>query len=103
MIACLSMRKASSVLLVATAAQLLAVSLAGCSSSSRNVADAGADGDVARARALVAPESTLPPRPEAITVAQSVESLALKEGAGPRAVELHALAASVHERIWRIE
>lgn len=81
------------------------VVIAGCGAS-RNVADGGADGgddDVARARALVAPGSTLPPRPEAITVAQSVESLALKEGAGARAVELHGLAASVHERLWRIE
>jgi N-acetylmuramoyl-L-alanine amidase len=75
----------------------------GCGSSGKNAADAGADGDVSRARVIVAPGSALPPRPEAITVAQSVESLALKEGAGPRAVELHALAASVHERLWRIE
>lgn len=112
MIACLSMPKAS-VLRVrhvglaayATHVALVAHSatLSGCASSSRNVADAGFDADISRARAIVAPDSTLPPRPEAITVAQSVESLALKEGAGPRAVELHALAATVHERIWRIE
>src|SRR5690606_18072075 len=87
------MRKASVVLAL----------VAGCASSTRPVADAGADADVARARALVAPGSTLPPRPEAIAVGQSVEALALKEGAGARAVELHALAASVHERLWRIE
>ena len=59
--------------------------------------------DAARARALALPSSPLPPRPEAIAVAQSVSALALREGRGPRAVELHALAAAVHERIWRIE
>jgi len=65
--------------------------------------DAGASGEVARAEALLLPAATLPPRPEAIATAQSVEALALKEGAGARAVELHALAASVHERLWRVE
>jgi N-acetylmuramoyl-L-alanine amidase len=38
-----------------------------------------------------------------IGAAQAVEALALKEGAGARAAELHALAARVQERIWRIE
>jgi len=38
-----------------------------------------------------------------IATAQSVEALALREGAGARAVELHALAARVHERMWRTE
>ena len=66
--------------------------------------DAGAvDGEVARAQALLAPSSPLPPRPEVIAVAQSVEGLAMKEGAGARAVELHALAAAVLERLWRVE
>lgn len=63
----------------------------------------GSSEEVARAEALLAPDASLPARPEVITVAQSVEALALKEGAGARAVELHALAARVHERIWRIE
>jgi hypothetical protein len=88
---------------VAVAVVTFGIVVAGCASSSRNAVDAGADGDISRARAIVTPGSILPARPEAITAAQSVESLALKEGAGPRAVELHALAASVHERLWRIE
>lgn len=45
----------------------------------------------------------MPSRPEVLAAAQSVEALALSEGAGARAVELHALAAAVLERIWRIE
>ncbi len=45
----------------------------------------------------------MPPRPEVIALAQSIEGRAQKEGAGARAVELHALAAGLHERIWRIE
>ena len=98
MIAWLSMPKAS-VLLAAVGV----ATIVGCASTPRDGVDAGADVDVARARAIVAPGTPLPARPEAITVAQSVESLALKEGAGARAVELHALAASVLERIWRIE
>jgi N-acetylmuramoyl-L-alanine amidase len=66
-------------------------------------ADAGANDDVSRARAFASSTAPLPPRPEVIATAQSVEALALKEGAGARAVELHALAAAVHERVWRIE
>ena len=56
-----------------------------------------------RAEALLAPDALLPPRPEVVALAQSVEGLALREGAGARAVELHALAASVLERMWRVE
>lgn len=67
--------------------------------------DAGArgGGHVARAEAFLSPGATLPPRPEVIAVAQSVEALARSEGAGARAVELHVLAASVLERMWRVE
>jgi len=76
----------------------------GCSHHGKDGVDGGGPSEeVARAEALLAPDATLPTRPEVITVAQSVEALALKEGAGARAVELHALAARVHERIWRIE
>ncbi len=52
---------------------------------------------------MAVPATPLAPRPEAIALAQSVEALAQKEGAGARAVELHALAARIHERVWRIE
>ncbi len=79
------------------------VVVAACGGSSKPEVDAGAADDVARARALVASGSPLPARPEVIATAQSVEALALKEGAGARAVELHALAAALHERMWRVE
>lgn len=75
-----------------------------CSGDGKPNADAGGDSDeLARARALDAPAATLPSRPELISLAQSIEALALKEGAGARAVDLHALAARLHERIWRVE
>ncbi len=79
------------------------VSGAACGGTSSATSDAGIDGDVARAEALLAPGTSLPARPEVIAVAQSVEALALREGAGARAVELHALAASLLERVWRVE
>lgn len=84
-------------------AAFVAILLCACGTTTPKVEDAGTEGDVARARALAAPSSPLPPRPEAIALAQSVEALALKEGAGPRAVELHVVAAALHERVWRIE
>jgi N-acetylmuramoyl-L-alanine amidase len=59
--------------------------------------------DVARARSMGAGEETLPPRAEALALAQSVEAHALREGAGARAVALHATAARVLERVWRVE
>jgi N-acetylmuramoyl-L-alanine amidase len=74
-----------------------------CSGGAKTGEDAGAGGEIGRAQALVSPSSALPSRPEAISLAQSVEALALKEGAGARAVELHALAARLHERVWRTE
>ena len=46
---------------------------------------------------------TLPARPEVLGVAQAVEGRALAEGAGARAGEMHALAASLLERMWRTE
>jgi N-acetylmuramoyl-L-alanine amidase len=65
--------------------------------------DAGKGDELARAQALDTPSAVLPARPEVISLAQSIEALALKEGAGARAVELHALAAHLQERIWRTE
>ncbi|MBX3229253.1 MAG: N-acetylmuramoyl-L-alanine amidase [Labilithrix sp.] len=77
--------------------------LAACSGGGSGGADAGAGGEVGRATTLLDPRTPLPPRPEVIALAQSVEALALKEGAGARAVELHALAAQLEERVWRVE
>lgn len=75
----------------------------GCGGRGKSGADAGDSSEHARAQAMVVPGADLPARPEAIALAQSVEAAALKEGAGARAVELHALAARLHERVWRIE
>lgn len=83
---------------------MLFVLLAACSGGSKTVPDAGeSSGDVARAQGFLDPRATLPARPEVIATAQSIEAQALKEGAGARAIELHALAASLQERMWRIE
>jgi N-acetylmuramoyl-L-alanine amidase len=74
-----------------------------CSGRGASGPDAGVGGEAARARAMAAPGAALPARPEVIALAQSVEGAALKEGAGARAVELHALAASLEEKAWRVE
>jgi N-acetylmuramoyl-L-alanine amidase len=77
-----------------------------CGGRGKGAEDAGAasaDGETARATALLAPSAMLPARPEAIALAQSVEAAALREGAGARAVSLHALAAGLEERVWRVE
>ncbi|MEO6419296.1 MAG: hypothetical protein ABIP39_07825, partial [Polyangiaceae bacterium] len=62
-----------------------------------------AEGEAARARVLLSPETTLPPRAEVLSLAQSVEAAAEREGAGARASELHTIAAQLHARVWRIE
>jgi len=59
--------------------------------------------DVRRARAIGAGEEPLPPRAEAIALAQSIEARAIGEGAGARAGDLHATAARMMERVWRVE
>jgi N-acetylmuramoyl-L-alanine amidase len=43
------------------------------------------------------------PRSDALAMAESIESAAVREGAGARALELHALAAAVLERVYRVE
>jgi N-acetylmuramoyl-L-alanine amidase len=58
---------------------------------------------VERARATVGASRPPSERPGTLAVAESVEALAVREGAGARAVELHALAARVLERVWRGE
>lgn len=74
-----------------------------CGARRTSSPDAGTDVDVGRATALLAPGVTLPSRTEVLVAAQSIEALAMREGAGARAVSLHALAAALHERVWRIE
>jgi N-acetylmuramoyl-L-alanine amidase len=81
----------------------LGLLLVACSGPTKTSPDAGSVGDLARAEAILAPSVSLPPRPEALGIAQAVEALALREGAGARAVRLHAVAAEVEERVWRIE
>ena len=86
-------------------ALLIAVAALGtaCSGSGKTRTDAGVGDEIGRAQAMDGPSAVLPSRPEVISLAQSIEALALKEGAGARAVELHALAAHLQERIWRTE
>src|SRR5262245_2623773 len=77
----------------ATASLISWLSLLSCTGNPK-AQDAGVTDDVARARAMISTATPLPSRPEAVALAQSVEALAMKEGAGARAVELHALAAA---------
>lgn len=56
-----------------------------------------------RARAVADGTVPLGQRSDALALAESVESGALRERAGARAVALHSLAASVLERVFRIE
>lgn len=98
-----ALRNSSTALLRAglLAAGLLA--FGACGGQGKPGADGGPADELARAQALDTPSAVLPARPEVIALAQSIEALALKEGAGARAVELHALAARLHERVWRTE
>lgn len=75
--------------------------LDGCSGKSDHGVDAGSD-DFTQGRALLA-SVDLPPRANVLSVAQSVEAAADKEGGGARAVELHSLAGQLFERMWRLE
>ena len=80
---------------------------AGCHGKGSDAArDAGAREDpaeVARATELAGGAEPLPPREEVRALAQAIERRAVREGAGGRATELHALAARVVERAWRID
>jgi N-acetylmuramoyl-L-alanine amidase len=83
---------------------VLTLALAACSGTDKGKSDAGVAGDeISRGQALDRPAAVLPARPTVIALAQSIEALALKEGAGARAVELHALSAHLEERMWRVE
>jgi N-acetylmuramoyl-L-alanine amidase len=80
-----------------------ALAAAACGGRAAASLDAGAGDELARAQALDRDSAVLPTRPETIALAQSIEALALREGAGARAVQLHALAAHLEERVWRVE
>jgi N-acetylmuramoyl-L-alanine amidase len=75
-----------------------------CSHASHG-ADGGPDSAnlAEAARALLDAGASIGPRSDALALAESVESLAVREGAGARAQSLHALAAEVLERVYRIE
>jgi N-acetylmuramoyl-L-alanine amidase len=84
---------------------LLAGAFCAACSGGKGVADAGV-GDaaqLAQAQALLASREPLPARAELISLAQSIEARAVKEGAGARAVDLHALAGRLMTRVWRVE
>ncbi len=89
--------------LVAIVAALPLALGAACGGRAAPPTDAGPADELAHGHALDADGAALPTRPETIAVAQSIEALAVKEGAGARAVELHALAARLTERVWRVE
>lgn len=85
----------------------LAVAAAACAAHGSGGGDAGAGDpaalDLGRARDLADAGATLPPRAEVLALAQSIEARATKEGTGARAVELHAAAAALYERAWRVD
>jgi N-acetylmuramoyl-L-alanine amidase len=58
---------------------------------------------VEQGRALLDRSVPLGPRSDVLALAESIESAAVREGAGARAAELHALAAELLERVYRIE
>lgn len=59
--------------------------------------------ELARAVALANGPAVLPPRAEVLALAESVEAQGVHEGAGARAAKLHATAAKLIERVWRVE
>ena len=84
-------------------ATLLFAGAAACSGASHQV-DAGVGNDLGeRAAAMTMDGAVLPARPEVITLAQSLEADALREGTTAVAVAHHAQAAKLMEAIWRVE
>ncbi len=84
----------------------LAVPIGGCRErAAESLADAAASeaSELPFALALANGPGPLPPRAEVLSIAESIEARAVREGAGARAVTLHATAAKLIERIWRVE
>jgi len=79
--------------------------LTACSSRVAAEADGGIEVAALAERARLVAEGNTPldQRPDLLALAESVESGALREGAGARAIALHALAARVLERVFRVE
>jgi N-acetylmuramoyl-L-alanine amidase len=77
--------------------------LVACASPRGTQDDAGEASEASRAEALL--DSKAPPAPGPVlrSRAEAIEALAVREGAGVRAVELHALAGRLFERAWRID
>ncbi len=71
------------------------------------LADAGfaasESSELPRALSLANDRGPLPPRAEVLVIAESIEAQAVREGAGARAVKLHATAAKLIEHVWRVE
>jgi N-acetylmuramoyl-L-alanine amidase len=82
----------------------LAVFAIACTQPPPFAADAGGadETEIARARGLLG-LGTLPPRAETLALAQAIEARAVREGGGARATDLHAIAARLVERVWRVE
>ncbi len=59
--------------------------------------------DVLRAGILASGREPLTARAEALLLAESVEARAVREGSAPAALPLHAVAARLLERLWRVE
>jgi N-acetylmuramoyl-L-alanine amidase len=99
-----SVRRRPSVVALVVSWALLAPAPA-CSQRAALPAEAGIDeaSRVAEARRLLDPTRALGPRSDALAIAESVESSAVREGAGQRAAELHALAGQLLERVYRVE
>ena len=74
-----------------------------CGNGARVATDAAApeSDDAARGRALLSLEASLPPRPEALALGQTLEARALKEPSPQRAAEIHQIAGRLFERTWR--
>lgn len=78
---------------------------AGTGLTSRVAEDGAVEGVVAEvvvaARAVATPGAVMAERAGVLSMAEAVEALAEKEGAGARAASLHELAATVLERVFR--
>jgi N-acetylmuramoyl-L-alanine amidase len=101
--------KAKRAILLAGVGLVAALGTVGCKGSPAPAgasSEAGAGGEgtaVGLARAIVEGRAGLPPRPDALALAESVEALAVREGAGARSVDLHTGAARLLEKVWRVE